>query len=228
MKFSKLLKIFSLLVISGIALPTQANVIVFESWLTNEGNSGNYILAIEHSNNEFNFDLRITPWNAEALGLFIDLGDVDLSSVGINSVSDLILTNSNNIVTYAIDSADHICGNGCNLNGLNPVLTTDEEWEMIFSLGATGFDDIQRFQLTTSDFGLELSDFKMIGIRSQQLCSDAALLDNGDEGCTGSDKSYSSTFTTTTTTQVPESNIFILLLLVMTILALIQKKPKEI
>jgi len=208
--YSKYLKIISLLAVFCVTQTSQASIIVFDSWTTNEGNSGHYILSIEHSDNNFNFDLSINPWNAEALGLFVDLGDVDLS------INDIALTSpSNNILTHAIDTSSGNCGGGCNLNGLNPNLATDGEWELVFRLADQGFDNIQNFQFTTSDFGLELSDFQMVGVRAQQLCDDDNLLDNGDSGCGSSDKSYSNTYTINS---VPESNIFILFIVAMVLL----------
>lgn len=178
----------SLLLIS----PAKATI-VYENWITNEGESGNYIFTIEHDeiNNQIHYNFTVDPWNAEGLGVFIDLGDVTMpASVGLTNVSP-----ANQVQLWATDTTSNDCGNGCTLNGLNPPLDDpDGEWELVFRLGSQGWDEIQTFSWTTDDFGFDdLSNFGLVGVRSQQLCSGDGTLENGNENCTGSDKSYSST-----------------------------------
>ncbi|MGR5069454.1 MULTISPECIES: PEP-CTERM sorting domain-containing protein [Vibrio] len=180
----------------GIAFITQAQAeIVYSNWATNEGESGSYVFAVEHdqTNNLFNYSFTVDPWDAEALGLFIDFGDHTMPGT---TAADIGLTNidpADEVALWATDTTSNNCGNGCNLEGFSPNLETpDDEWELVFRLGAQGFDQIQTFTWTTLDFGLELSDFGLAGVRSQQLCTGDATLPDGIEECTGSDKSYGS------------------------------------
>ena len=186
----------------GIApLSAHAAVITYDSWTTNEGNSGNYILTVDDNTaGSFNVNLTVNPWNAEALGLFIDFGNVDVGAVGLSSVNP-----AGQVSLFDTDTTSDSCGGGCNLNGLAPpVDNPDGEWELVFRLGSQGFDNIQTFSFSINDFGLSLSDWGLVGIRAQQLCNGNDLLpgENGDaEECNGSDKSYGSS---TPTHQVPE------------------------
>ncbi|WP_119464455.1 VPLPA-CTERM sorting domain-containing protein [Vibrio sp. PID23_8] len=180
----------------GIAFisPAQAGI-VYNNWTTNQGESGSYVFTVEHdqANDLFNYKFTVDPWDAEGLGLFIDFGDHTMPGT---TAADIGLTNidpADEVALWATDTTSNDCGQGCNLNGLNPSLETpDDEWELVFRLGAQGFDQIQTFTWTTLDFGLELSDFGLAGVRSQQLCTGDATLPDGIEECTGSDKSYGS------------------------------------
>lgn len=194
----------------GIAFisPAQAGI-VYNNWTTNEGESGSYVFTVEHdqANNLFNYKFTVDPWDAEGLGLFIDFGAQTMPGA---TAADIGLSNidpEDEVALWATDTTSNDCGTGCNLNGINPSLETpDGEWELVFRLGAQGFDQIQTFMWTTLDFGLELSDFGLAGVRSQQLCSDDGTLDNGDTSCTGSDKSYGSPRSGTPRIIVPEPN----------------------
>lgn len=169
----------------------QSNAtIIYDTWNTNEGGSPNYIFTVEHVGSVFNMELTVSPWNAEALGLFIDLGDFDITTpVGLSNVSPL-----NQVALFALDTASNDCGTGCNLNGLNPpVAGPDGEWELVFRLGSQGYDGIQTFSWTINDFGLDESDFGLIGARSQVYCDQGGTLPDDKRNCGGSDKSYSST-----------------------------------
>ena len=185
------------LIALGLSSASSASI-VYDTWDTNEGISGNYILSIDQSGGFFNYSLTVDPWNAEALGVFFDLGDV---SVG--GVADVGLTNiapAGEVELYATDTNSNDCGSGCNLDGLNP-LSSGDDWELVFRLGEQGFDSIQTFSWSTNDFGLTLDDFGLVGIRAQQLCDAGSTLDNGDTNCGGSDKSSASGRTVVT---VPE------------------------
>tara|TARA_R110000823_G_scaffold47903_18_gene122005 strand:+ start:37161 stop:37844 length:684 start_codon:yes stop_codon:yes gene_type:complete len=174
-------------VIGAALLPMAANAtLIYDNWDTNEGSSGNYILTVDHriATNQFDLNFTVSPWNAEGLGLFIDLGDFDLTGpVGLTNVAPV-----NEVTLFATDTASNSCGPGCNLNGLNPtLLQPDDEWELVFRLASQGFDNIQTFSFSINDLGLTESAFGMVGIRAQQLCSGNALLPDG--ACGGSDKS---------------------------------------
>lgn len=173
----------SLLLIS----PAKATII-YENWVTNGGESGNYIFTIEHDeiNNQFQYNFTVDPWNAEGLGVFIDLGDVTMpANIGLTSVSP-----ANQVQLWATDTTSDRCGTGCNLNGLNlPLDDPDGEWELVFRLGSQGWNNIQTFSWMTDDFGFDdLSHFGLVGVRSQQLCPEGSTLPDGN--CKGSDKSY--------------------------------------
>ncbi len=166
--------------------------ISYTNWLSNDSETANYQFAIGHDemSNQFNYLLTVDPWNAEALGLFIDFGDTDLpGNIGLTNVVPV-----NEVSLIATDTTSDSCGTGCNLNGLSPPVTDpDGEWETVYRLGSQGFDSIQTFTWTTDDFGLGLDDFGLVAIRSQVLCSGNDLLPSDNESCNGSDKSYSAT-----------------------------------
>ncbi len=169
-------------------LPAIGNAtVVFDSWMTNEGDSGNYVVTITLNGAFFDVDLTIDPWNAEALGIFFDLGDATI-------VDDTIQNElpGGEVSVFATDTSGDDCGPGCSLSGLDAVLADpDGEWEWVFSLGGPGFDGIQGFSWQMAANGLTEDDFLMVGIRAQQLCSGGDLLPNDLASCNGSDKSYS-------------------------------------
>ena len=163
----------------------QAGV-VYNSWATNEGLTGNYKLTVTDVGSLFNWNLTIDPWNAEALGLFVDLGTATIGAPGT-----VALTNVNplgQVSVFATDTASDTCGTGCNLNGLGLPALVGGDWELVFRLGDAGFDGIQTFSWTTSDFGLAESDFGLVGVRAQQLCPAGTTLPSSR--CTGSDKAF--------------------------------------
>ncbi|CAE6957553.1 hypothetical protein ACOMICROBIO_GDFFDHBD_04039 (plasmid) [Vibrio sp. B1REV9] len=187
---------------------TVLATIVYDTWTSNEGSSGSYIFTVNHdqTNHLFNYEFTVDPWDAEGLGLFIDFGDQTMPG---NTASDIGLRNvtpSGEVTLWNVDTTSNSCGGaGCNLNGLNPSLDApDGEWELVFRLGSQGFDSIQTFTWTTDDFSLGLDDFGLVGIRAQQQCSGSNTLDNGDGGCSGSDKSYGSAGGVTPRNIIPE------------------------
>ncbi len=197
---TKLPLISTILLLGATSFSQLANAgsITYNTWATNEGVSGNYILTVDDNTaGKFNFNLTVNPWNAEALGLFVDLGNNTISdslatinSNLVNNTGAALPGKTNQVSAVATDTSSNSCGIGCNLSGLNPVLPDDGQWELVFSLGGTGFDGIQTFTFTTDDFGLGLDDFGYVGVRAQQLCAPGNLLPNGS--CGGSDKSLGS------------------------------------
>lgn len=178
--------------LGGIALvasPLSNATIIYDTWITNELGSGNYVITVDHDiiDSQFDINFTVTPWNAEGLGLFIDLGNFDLpGAVGLTNI-----TPSGKVALWATDTPSDSCGAGCNLNGLNPVIPAlDGEWELVFRLGEQGYDGIQTFAFSINDFGLTESAFGLVGVRAQQYCSGNDLLPGGS--CGGSDKSYGS------------------------------------
>lgn len=177
------------------SVPVAVNAAaLYNSWTTNEGDSGNYILTVtDQGAGNFNFNLTVDPWNAEALGVFVDLGNYNFDAAPSVTSSSSSPTSLNPAVElFATDTTDNGCGNGCNLDGLSPpVATPDGQWEMVFRLGGQGYDGVQTFEWAVAGLtDIAESDFGLVGIRAQQLCDAGSTLPNGS--CTGSDKSYGS------------------------------------
>ena len=174
----------SVLAVALPLVPSVANAIVYDTWTTNEGDSGNYVLTVTEDdiNDVFNVELTVEPWNAEALGIFIDLGDKDILD---NTLS------GSNVSLINTDTTNNGCGSGCNINGLDaPIADPDGEWEWVIGLADQGFDGIQTFNFDIARNGATKEHWGLVAIRAQQLCPQGQTLDNGDEGCGGSDKSY--------------------------------------
>lgn len=177
------------LALAGLAGNSHATV-VYNTWSSNVTPNGNYILSVNHdvAGDKFNWSLTVNPWNAEALGLFVDFG-----SKTIGAKETVTMTNVNpvgEVSVFATDTSSDSCGNGCNLNGLSLPALGGGDWELVFSLGAQGWDNIQTFSWTTADFGLTEADFGIVGIRAQQLCAPGTLLPGGN--CQDSDKAWGS------------------------------------
>lgn len=166
----------------GLAAAPAGATVVYSNWISNEAPDGNYIFTVTDTGTEFNYSLTVSPWNAEALGLFIDLGDVAMPAVTLTNVSPV-----GEVVLYAQDTSSDDCGTGCNLGGLTLPALGGGDWELVLRLGGAGFDSIQTFSWTTSDFGLSESAFGVVAIRAQQLCTTGTLPDGS---CEGSDKVY--------------------------------------
>jgi hypothetical protein len=183
----------------AIASASVQAAVVYDTWTSNEAPNGNYELTITHNpvSSKFNYNLTVNPWNAEALGLFIDFGNRDISGpVTLTNVSP-----SGEVVLHALETTSNTCGTGCNLNGLTLPSLGDGEWELVFRLGDTGFEGIQTFSWTTQDFGLDESALGVVGVRAQQLCTSGTLPSGS---CGDSDKAYGFGDRTTTIQGVPE------------------------
>lgn len=200
-KLSHTLRSFLLAAVLGLSTQAHAGL-SYSTWTSNDPLTGNYILNVDHVGSNFVYNLTINPWNAEALGIFIDLGSIAIGSSGFVN-----LTPAAPMQLYATDTSSSSCGSGCNLNGLTLPALVGGDWELVFRLGGSGFDGLQTFSWKTSDFGLDTTAFGLVGIRAQQLCSGDNLLSNGDTGCTGSDKAYGYA---TPTIEVPEPGVLTL------------------
>jgi hypothetical protein len=176
-----------------LAMPAAANAaVVFDTWITNTGDTGNYILTAELVGDVFEVELTVNPWNAEPLGLFIDFGDADLTDTTVSAIST-DPTPGGAVSLFNSDTSSNFCGAGCNLFGLNPPLADpDGEWEWVLRLGDTGYDGYQTFNFSLAANGLAESDWLMVGVRAQVLCEDGMTLPGDAEDCNGSDKSYGS------------------------------------
>jgi len=170
---------------------SSAQAVTFNQWQTNEGSTGNYILNVTENGDLFDISLTVDSWNAEALGLFLDFGDADLSGTPLISDVTTAPTPGISVSLFDTDTTSNNCGSGCNLNGLSPSLADpDGEWEYVFRLGAQGFDSVQTWNFSVERLGLSLDTLALAGIRAQQLCPEGSTLENGDTGCNGSDKSF--------------------------------------
>jgi hypothetical protein len=188
----------SLGLLATCALAPAANAaLIYNTWTSNDSTSANYILTVNENGGLFDVNLTINPWNAEALGLFVDLGNFNITNTTLSSVSPL-----GQVEVYDTDTASNSCGAGCNLMGLSPSLgNPDGNWEWVFRLGNQGWDSIQTFSFSFARNGATEANWGVVGIRSQQLCGPGDTLPVDIRDCNGSDKSYGSS---TPTTQVPE------------------------
>jgi hypothetical protein len=177
------------MVAAMVAVPASAAVVYSD--FQPQSSTGNYQLTVTDVGTSFNWQLTVNPWNAEALGLFVDFGNVEIpntfTTAGITNISTTP-TVGVPVTLFAQDTAAGDCGPGCNLNGspVEPLAVPDAQWELVFRLGAQGFDGVQTWNFTTPDFGLTEADFGIIAIRSQQLCNAGNTLPNGT--CPGSEK----------------------------------------
>ena len=192
----------AILITGLLAAPANATLI-YDTWSTNEGGVGNYVVTVKENGSFFDVELTVDPWNAEALGLFVDLGDRDIVDT---TVTNVIPTGKVTLHDTDTDAGD--CGSGCNVNGLSvPLADPDGEWEWIFRLAAQGWDGIQTFSFSFARNGASESDWGVLGIRAQQLCPAGVLLPSGIASCRGSDKAYGYA----TPNEVPEPATLLLL-----------------
>jgi hypothetical protein len=82
-------KIFTILFLAMMPSLASATVL-YNSWTSNDSQTGNYILTIKALGGFFNYNLTVNPWNAEALGLFIDLGAVSVGTPGSIALTSVI------------------------------------------------------------------------------------------------------------------------------------------
>ena len=196
----RLLCTLSLLVLSSLSHAS----IVYETWYNDEDDIGNYRLTVNQADGRFHYDLTVDPWNAEAFGLFIDLGAMDVANVDFINT-----TPAAPMALYTTNTPSHECGGGgCRLTGLDLPDRIGNDWELVFRFGDSGFDSLQHFTWSTSDFGLTLANFGLAGLRAQVLCSGSDLLPADSEQCESSDKAWAYP---QQAQQVPEPHVLFLL-----------------
>jgi len=196
-KWSKLRALLMLLVVLVWMPFTAHGMVTYEDWTSNDSQSGSYTVTIDHNvaASAWEFVFTVDPWDAEGLGLFVDLGDYDLSATPLlSNVSWGPAVTGGDVVIWGTDTRSRNCGRGCNINGLAaPLPDPDGEWEFVFRLGEQGFDGIQTYSFSVNDAalsGITDSDWGLMAVRSQQLCPPGTTLSDGDSNCGGSDKSY--------------------------------------
>jgi hypothetical protein len=172
-------------------------MVTYDDWTSNDSQSGSYTVTIDHNvvDSTWEFVFTVDPWDAEGLGLFVDLGDYDLSATPLlSNVSWDPAVTDGGVVIWDTDTSSSKCGKGCNINGLKaPLPDPDGEWEFVFRLGEQGFDGIQTYNFSVNDAalsGVTEADWGLMAVRSQQLCPPGTTLVDGDNNCDGSDKSY--------------------------------------
>ena len=180
---------------TSLALAGVVNVKTFSQWLPGSENHGSYQLEVfdyddPEKTDTLGISLTVDPWNAEALGLYLDFGELTSNQPSISSVSTSPAVST--VSLYAINSDDHTCGpRGCNINGdvANDLSVEGFDWELIFTLGTSGFEGIQSFSWDVVGSGLSSSNLALAAIRAQNLCEPGATL-SGVSDCDGSDKTY--------------------------------------
>lgn len=182
---------------AGLASSAQAGQITFTNWISSDSDVANYSLSIDDNTaGYFNYSVSVNPWNAEAIGLFFDLGNLDLAGNPFSDPSVLELSGSD-VALFSYDTPSPNCGASCALSSTLEAATQaelnnfDSEWELVFRLGDSGFDGIQTFNFTTTDFNLSLDAFEMAAIRSNQFCHGDDLLPTDENACYWGDKVYS-------------------------------------
>jgi hypothetical protein len=68
------------------ASPANATLI-YDTWSSNDSATANYVVTVTENGSLFDVLLTIDPWNAEALGFFVDLGNRTITDKTIQSVS---------------------------------------------------------------------------------------------------------------------------------------------
>ena len=199
-KISHALREVALAGVIALVSTASSATVVFNSWTSNATSTtpqANVELAVTQVGTNFNWSLKIDPWNAEALGLFVDLGNVTMPgslATGTSGISNTVTSPmTGGIVSlFAKDTTSDSCGSACNLNGspIEPVLSPDDQWELVFRLGDPGYQGYQTFSWTTSDFGLTEDAFKLVAYRTQVNCGPGDLLPGDQNNCVGSQKGF--------------------------------------
>ncbi|WP_371188871.1 PEP-CTERM sorting domain-containing protein [Thalassotalea maritima] len=215
------------------SISAKAGVIEANTWNSNEEGGtvvGNYSVQIDNETHPgfIYFFVTVEPWNAEALGLFIDFGDFDASLAGdVDPLSNVIVQlipqsddgDPVDVSLLALDTESNDCGNGCNLNGF-PI--DGVEWEMVYRLNTNGSADpvqttawkidIDAFSNETFKNFLRSDDAlsaDYIALRSQSVCSGDGTLD-GSTTCGGSEKTYWTGGPRDPRTDIPEPHIWLM------------------
>lgn len=215
-----------------LCLPiTSRGAVLFDSWTSNSSLTGSYVVTVQHNQDTSTWDFVFTvdPWDAEGLGLFIDLGDFDLTDTPVLSgVSWEPYVTAGRVNIQKTDSSSSACGSGCNINGLNPPLADpDDQWEFVFRLGRRKYDGIQTFNFSVNDSalaGISDSDWGLIAVRGRQVCPSGSTHPDDEDDCDfNGDKAYATGTVVPDFDEVPVPGTSLLLGLGLVLLARARK-----
>ena len=182
-------------------MPVSAHAkLIYDTWTTTNSSVGSYVVTVEHnaSTSTWDFVFTVLPWDAEGRGLFVDLGDYDLTDTPVVSNVSWYPTegDGDDVDVKYTDKDTYKCGKGCTIKDLDPPLPDpDDEWELVFELADKGYDGVQFFRFSVNDsalVGITESDWGLIAVASRHLCDSGELLPDDDDDCENKDKAYAS------------------------------------
>ena len=182
-------------------MPVTAHAkLIYDTWTSDNSTVGSYVVTVEHtaSTSTWDFVVAAIPWDAEIRGLFVDLGDYDLTDTPVVSNVSWSPTqgDGDDVSVKYTDKDTYKCGKGCDIKDLNPPLPDpDDEWELVFELGDKGYDGIQFYRFSINDsalVGITESDWGLMAVASRHLCEGGDLLPDDEDDCDNKDKAYAS------------------------------------
>ncbi len=196
-RLATLRPLMALLVLLCVPVVSHGAVL-YDSWTSNSSPTGSYVVTVQHNEDTSTWDFVFTvdPWDAEGLGLFIDLGDFDLTDTPVLSgVSWEPYVTAGRVNIQKTDSSSSACGSGCNINNLNPPLADpDDEWEFVFRLGRRKYDGIQTFNFSVNESaldGIDDEDWGLIAVRGRHVCPSGSTHPDDEDDCNfNGDKAY--------------------------------------
>jgi len=191
-------RLAALIVLLCLPAVSQGKVI-YDTWTTTNSTVGSYVVSVDHnaSTSTWDFVFTVLPWDAEGRGLFVDLGDYDLTDTPVlSNISWYPTAGSHDVKIKYVDKDTYKCGKGCTIKNLNPPLPDpDDEWELVFELGKKNYDGVQFFKFSVNDSalaGITESDWGLVAVASRHLCDAGDTLPDDDDDCDNSDKAYAS------------------------------------
>ena len=137
---------FLALLVALLWMPVNAHgKLIYDTWTSDNSNVGSYVVTVEHNTSASTWDFVFTvlPWDAEGRGLFVDLGDYDLTDTPVVSNVSWYPTegDGDDVDVKYTDKDTYKCGKGCTIKDLDPPLPDpDDEWELVFELADKGYD----------------------------------------------------------------------------------------
>jgi hypothetical protein len=192
---------FLALLVALLWMPVNAHgKLIYDTWTSDNSTVGSYVVTVEHNTSASTWDFVFTvlPWDAEGRGLFVDLGDYDLTDTPVVSNVSWYPTegDGDDVDVKYTDKDTYKCGKGCTIKDLDPPLPDpDDEWELVFELADKGYDGVQFFRFSVNDSalaGITESDWGLMAVASRHLCDSGDLLPDDDDDCDSKDKAYAS------------------------------------